>query len=173
MFLPTLRRAPDRWPRLPQSCPPIDRDGEAVALRCRRADHPAPFAVGARRWGNTLVVCSVSGIGDPKKHPAHKSLSSMQPYLHARSPRFASLLLCGGLGDRAIFSSRRNARRINSEKLVFSPRALSSSSCWISRGSRNVTGTLPFGSFVLGIPMCMIVSYTLSTMNFLALSYWL
>jgi hypothetical protein len=52
---------------------------------------------------------------------------------------------------RAALTSRSNARRINSEKLVSSRRAFSSRSCWTSRGSRNVTGTLPLGSFVLGM----------------------
>jgi hypothetical protein len=50
-----------------------------------------------------------------------------------------------------VLTSLCKARRINSEKLISSRRAFSSRSRWTSRGSRKVTGTLPFGSFVLGM----------------------
>jgi hypothetical protein len=57
--------------------------------------------------------------------------------------------------------SRRNARRSNSEKLIFSRRALAARILWTCRGSRNVTGTLPFGSFVLGMKACVLLYHTL------------
>jgi hypothetical protein len=57
----------------------------------------------------------------------------------------------GGIGIRAALISRRNALRTNSEKLIFSRRALAVRSFWTCFGSRNVTGTLPLGSLVLGM----------------------
>jgi len=59
-------------------------------------------------------------------------------------------LLWGRFGV-AVPISRRKARRTNSETLIFSRRAWPARIFWTCRGSRNVTGTLPFGSFVLGM----------------------
>ena len=84
----------------------------------------------------------------------------MRVHIYSRRPRLVAVFLCGGLGGHAALISRRKARRINSEKLISSRRALSSRSCWTSRGSRNVTGTLPFGSFVLGMKRCVLLYHT-------------
>ena len=96
---------------------------------------------------STLVVPFALRSRRPQKACAQKS----HAYNYSRRPRLAALFLCRDLGTRAVLTSRRNARRINSETVTSSRRALSRRSCWISRGSRNVTGTLPFGSFVLGM----------------------
>ena len=63
----------------------------------------------------------------------------------------------GGSGIRAVLISRRKPRRTNSEKLIFSRRALPAKILWTRRGSRNVTGTLPPGSFVLGMQQCVLL----------------
>jgi hypothetical protein len=86
----------------------------------------------------------------PRKHAQIKVIGK-RIHIYSGRPRLVAVFLGGGPGDRAVPISRRNARRINSEKLISWRRAFLSRSCWISRGNRNVTGTLPFGSFVLGI----------------------
>ena len=63
----------------------------------------------------------------------------------------------GGIGGRSARISRRKARRTKSEKLNPSRRALPAKIFWICRGSRNVTGTLPLGSFVLGMKSCVLL----------------
>jgi hypothetical protein len=75
----------------------------------------------------------------------------MRVHIYSRRPRWVALVLCGRLGGRALLISRSNARRTNSEKLIFSRRAFPARIFWTCRGSRNVTGILPFGSFVLGM----------------------
>jgi hypothetical protein len=85
----------------------------------------------------------------------------MRIHFYSRGPRLMTVCPGGGMGDREILISRCKARRINSEKLISSRRAFSSRSCWTSRGSRNVTGTLPFGSFVLGMKRCVLLYHTL------------
>jgi hypothetical protein len=139
------------------------------------SDHPAPQPLERGALRRTLVG-SFSGIGDRKHthikaipadrarartclesaHPDSCRMNSMvrsrgegmRFHIYSRRPRIMAEFLCGG---RATAISRCNARRINSEKLTFSRRALPSRRCWTSLGRRNVTGTLPFGSFVLGI----------------------
>ena len=99
----------------------------------------------------------VSGAAQESRHGSRIDLivrcrgEAMRIHIYSRRPRLVAVFLREGLGGHAIMTSRRSARRINSGKLTPSRRALSSRSCWTSRGSRNVTGTLPFGSFVLGM----------------------
>lgn len=111
-------------------------------------------------WG------SISGIGDPRKR-VQKTLQTMncarKSHLYSCRPRGMAGFLWG---DRALLISRLKARRITSERLMFSRRALSSRSVWTSRGSRNVTGTLPFGSFVLGMKQCVLLYHTLVKIEF-------
>ena len=141
---------------LPNRVPSADRDGEALILRCRR-----PFTRPPSRWSAALVEHPHRWVPSPvsatPKARAHKSHTvahrgeGMLTHIYSRRPRLRAVFLCRGPGGCAVLISRCNARRINSEKLISSRRALSRRSCWISRGSRNVTGTLPFGSFVLGM----------------------
>ncbi|HEV2839862.1 MAG TPA: hypothetical protein VGW39_00920 [Chthoniobacterales bacterium] len=56
--------------------------------------------------------------------------------------------------------SRRSARRINSEKLSFLRRALAARIFWTCRGTRNVTDVLPWGSFVLGMNLRVLLLHT-------------
>jgi len=49
---------------------------------------------------------------------------------------------------------------MNSARLSFSRRALSANRFWACRGRRNVTGTLPWGSFVLGMPLSVLLYHT-------------
>ena len=89
-------------------------------------------------------------------HPIVRSYGEgMCAHIDSRRPRLAAVFLEDGSGGRAVLISRCKARRINSEKLISARRALLSRSCWTSRGSRNVTGTLPFGSLVLGMNRCV------------------
>jgi hypothetical protein len=62
-----------------------------------------------------------------------------------------------GVEIRAILISRRKTRRTNSEKPIFSRRAWPARIFWTCGGNRNVTGTLPFGSFVLGMLQCVLL----------------
>jgi hypothetical protein len=69
-------------------------------------------------------------------------------------------------------SSRRKERRTNSDTLVFSRRALPAKLIWTCWGSRNVTGTLPLSSFVLGMEFCVLLYHILCQPGIsLALSY--
>jgi hypothetical protein len=56
--------------------------------------------------------------------------------------------------------SRRKAHRMNSARLSFSCRAFSAQRVCVWRGTRNVTGTLPCGSFVLGMPLKVLLYHT-------------
>jgi hypothetical protein len=145
--------------------------------------HDPPVA-GARRLRSTLTVGFRLRHRRPRKHAHMKFIrrdcskvrsgvertlpdrisprgERMRSHVYARRPRFTAVFLCGGLVGRAVLTSRSNARRINSERLVASRRAFSSRSCWTSRGRRNVTGTLPLGSFVLGMKPCVLLYHTL------------
>jgi hypothetical protein len=123
---------------------------------------PGPPAVGARRWRSThlWVPTPVSAIPKPRIQKFQTMDCARKSHIYSRRPRLMAVFLCEGPGGRVVPTSRRKARRINSEKVTSSRRALSSRSCWMSRGRRNVTGTLPFGSFVLGMKLCVLLYHT-------------
>jgi hypothetical protein len=159
-----VRRAPNQRAR-PQSCCSIDRDWRRPHTSLSPSRSHGPPAVGARRLRSYPYRWVPSPVSATPKARADKTDSllpidsmvrsrgeGMRVHIYSRRPRFMAVFLCRGLLGPAVPISRRNARRINSGRLISSRRALSSRSCWTSSGSRNVTGTLPFGSFVLGMP---------------------
>ena len=126
------------------------------------ARSPGSPAVEARRFRSThhWVLSPVSAIPKPRIQKFQTMDCAGKSHIYFRRPRLMAVFLCEDPGGRLVPTSRRKARRINSAKLMSSRRALSSRSCWMSRGSRNVTGTLPFGSFVLGMKPCVLLYHT-------------
>gem|GEM_PF-6332131 len=169
MFLQTCNQIPYRSAALqinghdPNRVPSIDRDDEDPILRRRRPDHTTPQSLERGSCGGPIVVGFHPRHRRPRKH-AHKNLQTMgcarKIHIYPCWPRLMAVFFCEGPGGRAVLTSRRRARRINSGKLMPSLRAFSSRSCWTSRGSRTVTGTLPFGSFVLGMKPCVLLYHT-------------
>ena len=121
----------------------IDRDGEAPV-----------FAVAARSPG-TPSRWSAALCGGPRRfllrYRRPESTHTLRSESYPLRPRFRAAAFCGDPGGPAVLVSRINALRINSDRLSCSRCALSRRRWWISRASRNVTGTLPFGRFVLGM----------------------
>lgn len=148
--------------------PSLDRDGEAVTLRCRRPNHPAPQPLERGAWRRNLVVRFRLRYRRSRKHARIKITRTSSHgcradwivrsraerrrlHIYPRRPRLRAVFRRAGFWRLAAPISRRKACRINSEKLISSRNALARRSWWSSRGRRNVTGTLPLSSFVLGM----------------------
>lgn len=80
--------------------------------------------------------------------------------LHFPQLRGPAMVAREALTVRAVPISRRNARRSNSDKLIFSFRAFWSRRRRTSCDSRNVTETLRVCSFVLGMKRCVLLPHT-------------
>ena len=98
----------------------------------------------------------------------------MRVHIYSRRPRLLAVFFRGGLGGRMASISRRSARRINSEKLISSRRRFIEQELLdLSREPERHRHTA-FEQLRSGHEaMCIIVSYTLSRLNFLALPHLL
>ena len=88
------------------------------------------------------------------------AMQKTRAWIHSRRPRLPPIIPREGLTVRPVPISRRNARRSNSERLIFWLRAFSSRRRWTACDNRNVTETLLLGSFVLGIERCVLLCHT-------------
>jgi hypothetical protein len=160
-------------PDYPNRVPLVDRDGEAPLLRRRRPNHPAPPAVGARHLRKD------PSVGFPLRHrrPRKRMQIKIMPKGRCVHTSFLRAAITGGLPSarpRRPCGPDLAAQGVTyqfGEAHLLASGFLEQELLDLSREPERHRHTA-FWQFRSGHEaMCIIVSYTLSTLNFLALSY--